>query len=454
MTVADAGPATDPREQYAFALGLQAFVYAYPVYEMARLRASVAPRRNAAGEFAGASPESGLRWLNHVHHSHALIGAGGSRVVSPNNDTVYSTAWIDLSRGPVVLAVPDTADRYYVAGLLDFYTNPFGHIGRRTTGTRAGEFLLTPPAWRGEVPPSMREVPCPTPFVWMIARVMVDSPDDLPAANAIQDGIRLRPLVGAPAGWTGDAVDCWFDRGARFDASHFSAVVNRAMRENPPPCGDAALLEQFARVGIGPQFAEQAAALGTLWRSGFERAFETGRRMLDGERQNRGSAPRGWQPTMLIGESFGADHLLRATVARSFIGALASAEALYPIATTDTDGEILTGASRYRIRFAPGGQPPVDAYWSLTIYDFDTKMLVPNAIERYRIGDRSAGLVTDPDGGLTIDIQAAPNDTARQANWLPAPAGRFYLILRAYQPRAELLDGRYVLPGIERVAAN
>jgi hypothetical protein len=158
----------------------------------------------------------------------------------------------------------------------------------------------------------------------------------------------------------------------------------------------------------------------------------------------------GWNEPLLLGESFGLDWLRRAVVAKKYIGALTSAEAMYPMAHADSQGRPLTGEHRYAIRFAPGSEPPVDSFWSLTMYDSRDFMLVPNAIDRYRIGDRSRGLQRETDGALVLDIQQASPGAARESNWLPAPAGRFYLALRAYQPRADLLEGRWRPPDIVR----
>lgn len=472
----DARAASGLRARYAHALALQAFVYTYPLYEMARLRVATSPRRNPRGEPAGDAPESPLRWLNALVHARKLLGAGASRVVTPNNDTLYSTAWLDLTRGPLLFTVPDTADRYYVAGLLDFHTNPFAHIGRRTTGTRAGRFLLAGPAWQGEVPGGVTLVRSPTPHAWMIMRIMVDSPADVPAVNRLQDGFDLRPFAAVVPGrddpahrgageagvrdgtghdgparglpWNGERVDTWFDLCTPFSPRHFVATVNRALAENPPPPGHAALVAQFARVGIGAGLDPYDGSHDAGVVAALERAIEAGARDL-GEDEGRGA--KGWRAAAIIGESFGDDFLLRAEVARRYIGALASAEAIYPMAHTDRDGEPLSGAHRYQLRFAPGGEPPVDAYWSLTIYDDATCMLVPNDAERHRVGDRSVDLVRDADGGLALLIQRTSPGVALEPNWLPAPAGRFYLVLRAYQPRSEMLDGRYRLPEIERI---
>jgi hypothetical protein len=440
----------DPRDEYLAAIALQALVHTFPLYEMARMRASTAPRRNAAGRFADADPGGTRRWVNTFIHGRELLAAGRSRVVTPNSDTLYTNAWLDLSRGPVVIHVPDTGDRYYVLGFLDFWTNPFAHVGRRTTGTGERLFLVAGPDWQGEVPAGLAPVRCPTPHAWIIGRIMVEGPDDVPAVNALQDGFWMKPFDAWQRGLRsdGELLDIGVVPHPSPTVDGFVATVNRALRDNPPPAAEAALMTAFAKVGIGPAQPLDAAHLSPSQRGALQRALDRGPALLKGG--TAGEARRGWSVPMRLGESWGDDWWLRAVVALKYIGALASDEAVYPMADTDSQGRALNGAHRYTITFGPGGEPPVDAFWSLTMYDARDFMLVGNRLDRYRIGDRSRGLVRDPDGSLTIDIRHDPPGAARESNWLPAPAGDFYLCLRAYQPRAEMLDGRYRLPDIVR----
>ena len=236
-------------------LAEEAVVYAFPLHEMSRMRAATSPQRT---DIAGEAPKP-HRWCNVFTHARQLLGAGKSRVVTPNNDTLYTNAWLDLGDGPLVIDVPDTAGRYYVLGLLDFYTNPFAHIGQRLTGTAARSFLVTPPGWRGEVPAAFREagahIEAPTRWLWVIGRILVDGPDDVPAVNALQEGFVVRTLGDWQAGKTSSMpkpFDPACDPKAPLSAEHFAAQVNRALRENPPPARDAALLARFAPLGLGP----------------------------------------------------------------------------------------------------------------------------------------------------------------------------------------------------------
>jgi len=436
----------------------EALVYAWPLYEMARMRAATSPLRLPDGRVA---PE-GQRWCNVFTHARKLLKAGTSRVVTPNNDTLYTNAWLDLSDGPLVMSVPDTADRYYVLGFLDFFTNPFAHVGQRLTGTAARRFLITGPDWQGELPAEFAapgtHIQSPTNGVWIIGRILVDGEHDIPQVHALQDQFMLQPLANAEANanaqstaQTPKAFDPQADPRAPQTGAEFLTQVNRALASNPAPAGDAALLARAASVGVVPGQVPTAAQIAAV-----DEALPAVKTLLRkggvGAKTDAVAAERAWVNMPLVTGSFGDQHLLRARVALQYIGMLESAEAMYPMAKTDSQGEPLNGQHAYQLRFAPGQLPPVNGFWSLTMYDSSDCMLVPNDIDRYAIGDRTPGLVRDADGGLTLHMaQQAPRDAGTHANWLPAPAGDFYVCLRAYLPKPEMVAGRYQLPALERL---
>jgi hypothetical protein len=434
------------------ALAREAFVYAFPLHEMTRMRAATSPRRLPGAGFAGDGADSTLRWANCLIAARQLLGAGGSRVVTPNNDTLYLNAWLDLDEGPLVIDVPDTEGRYYVLGLLDFYTNPFAHLGTRLTGNGARAFVVLGPG-AGAAPPGFEAagavVRAPTRWVWIIGRTLLDGEHELQLVHALQDRFHLRRLDDWRAGR--DSAPLRFD--ARCDAqapltvAGFVANVNRALRENPPPVDERARVARFAAVGIGAGCPDAPTpAHEALLRPALEQGLA--------ELQAGGlgdTVVQGWSMPKRLDGGFGHDHLRRAAVALKYIGALESAEAVYPMAYADAEGRPLNGAQAYRLHFAPGQLPPVNGFWSLTMYDRRNFMLVPNHIGRYAIGDRTRGLVQGTDGSLTIHIQPQPPcDADARANWLPAPEGPFYLCLRAYLAKPPLLDGGYALPGVQR----
>lgn len=458
-------PEHQAQDDWLYSLALQAAIYAWPLYEMRRMWAATSPRKTAGHGFAGEGPDSPQRWCNVFIHTRQLLKAGTSRVVMPNNDTLYTNAWLDLSQGPLVIDLPDMGERYHVLGFLDFFTNPFAHVGTRTTGQRAGRVLVSGPGWSGDVPADCqapgRHLQSATPWVWIIGRILVDGEDDIANVAALQDAFHIRTLADVQAGRLGvpRRFDARCDARAPLSVPHFVQQVNAALHDNPAPPGDASLVGGFARLGLGLPGDESAAVLAQpAVSNAWERALATARGLLDqsarqASRQT-GAPSAGWSRSMMVlGDSFGHDVLSRAFVSRQGIGALAPQEALYPRCETDADGQPLNGGRRYVMRFAPGQLPPVNAFWSITMYSLRDYFLVPNPIDRYAIGDRTQGLRYDADGGLTLTIQHAPPlDEAARANWLPAPPDAFFLCLRAYLPRPEMVDGRYRLPDPQALA--
>lgn len=451
----------NPRDEYLYTQAVQALLYAWPLYEMQRMRAATSARRVEGHGFAGDGPDSTQRWCNHFIHARELLTAGRSRVVMPNNDTLYTNAWLDLSAGPLVLDLPDMGQRYHVLGCLDFFTNPFAHVGTRTTGDAAGVMLVTPPGWAGELPEAFRapgrHLAAPTNWVWIIGRLLIDGAHELAEVHALQDGFHISPLADWLAGRPGQPrrFDARFDARAPFEVGRFLQMAHAALRDNPAPAADEALLANTACVGLGlgdEALAECLAQPGV--REALERAATTVQALLEHSAQSLGHATpaAGWSRSMMSLEGgFGHEHLLRAFIARQGIGALSPQEAIYPRCESDDQGRPLTGEHRHVLRFAPGQLPPVKAFWSITLYDSRDYMLVDNSIHRYAIGDRTPGLVKDADGGLSLCLQhTPPTDGKERANWLPTPAGAYFLCLRAYMPEAAMLDGRYVLPAPSR----
>ena len=450
-------PASHPELPYWRALAVQAMVWAWPLYEMQRMRTATAPRRTEADGFAGEDPQSPWRWFNTFVHARQRLRPGGSRVVLPNNDTLYSNAWLDLTdHQGLVIELPDMGDRYHVLGLMDFYTNPFAHLGTRLHGNRGGPFLITPPGWQGAVPERFkqtdRHVQAPTPWVWLIGRLLVDSDQDLPAVTALQDSMRILSLPDWREGRSARALRRPVAQGFNlpFSWRHFLQVVGDAMAHCPPEPQEALLIKPWQALGLCPDSAAGVPALRPVMESAWEEASAEVLRMLDMpfEQLDSDQAHHGWAPSIIpLSGRFDGDFLRRAVIARQAIGAVAPQEALYLRCESDADGQALHGEHAYRIRFEPGQLPPVKAFWSITMYDAGDGMLVENPIARFSIGDRTPGLQADQDGGLTLCLQhRAPDDPAERANWLPSPSGGFTVCLRAYLPHPDLLEGLFVLP--------
>lgn len=383
-----------------------------------------------------------------------------SEVPLPNVDTLYGLGWLDLSREPQILSVPDADDRYYLIQLNDAYLNSFCYLGRRTTGTRAGRFAIFGPDWQGELPPGVTPIAAPTNHVLALTRVLVVDADDLPAARAVQDGFGLTPLsrypeIVHPNRPIEDAFNNFpILRPAELGVGYFDELC-AGLAENPPPAHDRAFIDSLAVLGIGPgerpsrsADADLQAILAAGVVQGHERIHSRPGWLIDTREVN------GWMVSYGI-TSFIADPLDRAVVAKLGPGCLVPQEGLYFVLTAGPDGQPLTGDKRYVLDFSAGGLPPVDAFWSLTLYGGD-RALVRNPIDRYAIGDRTRGLRLESDGALRIYIQ---HDVPAQgsANWLPAPppaAEPFVLFLRTYQPREALSGGSYRMPPLTLVTQD
>jgi hypothetical protein len=428
------------------ALAAEAFVFAYPLVLM-----ELTKRQMTSGHV----PEAGRAPINMFAHAPAFPDASFESVVSPNVDTLYSVAWLDLSSGPVVLSVPDTDGRYYLMELLDAWTNVFACPGTRTTGNGAGEFALVGPDWEGELPDGVQRIDAPTSTVWCIGRTYTNGAADYPAVHAVQAGYRLTALGGTdtaaatPGPGPVDPVTAPVDQVAALDPATFFAMTAHLMAANPPRAEDAPMVEALERIGVIAGRPFDWDALTPELQKEIERGMADGLALIE----KTGSLPRadfrdGWLTAYDLGE-YGTDYLHRASVAWVGLGALRAEDALYPLSRSDVEGQAYHGSNSYTLHFEADALPPVGAFWSLTLYN-GRQFFVDNPINRYAIGDRDA-LEFNADGSLTLLIQHESPGEGRESNWLPAPAGSFNLIMRLYLPRPEVLDGTWRVPGVRRV---
>ncbi|CAN1522796.1 COG5361 Uncharacterized conserved protein [Burkholderiaceae bacterium] len=425
-------------------LARRAIVYALPVYEMARMRSSSTLRKTPHGDFADAQggPESLRRWINLFSHSRRLLNASDRRVVTPNNDTLYTNAWLDLSDGPLLIHTPDTGSRYYVLGLIDMYTNPFAHLGTRTTGNNAQTFWVHGPQWQGQIPEGCIPVACPTHSVWVLGRILAHADEDMAPVHALQDAFVIRKPDGQPAQ---RVYECSVQPQALpSDAATFVRVVNHEMAINPPPHADAVELQAWAALGIGPGL-EAPSDLGLLQQALTETLQEL-------DTPTEADLQGGWKAAVEVIDNFNGDWLTRARVARAYIGILGAQEVLYLLAFRDSTGQVLSGQRNYTLRFPPGGLPQVDAFWSLSLYRKADYLFYDHSEQRFAIGDRTEGLSYDVDGGLTLVIGHVP--PTQPTNWLPAPAEAFYLALRLYLPQEVHQIKQFKYPEIEPVPSQ
>ena len=395
--------------------------------------------------------------MNGLHGEPVTLDHRFRDVITPNADTPYSMAALDLRAEPVVLEVPAVADRYYVMQLEDLFgTNPH-YVGSRATGPDAGSYLLVGPRFDGEVPEGFDDVlRFETDLVFVIGRTQLFGPDDVDALAAVMAGYRIEPLsarLGTPAP-EAPAFDwpIWNDEASRDE--RFIGYVNRLLEWCQPPHPDeVATFERFATAGIGAGLPFDPDGLDDATRTALRAGVERARDRIAARVGDLGEQINGWSAVDALGsrEFFAGDHLLRAAGAMAGWGGNDKIEAFYPLARTDAHGDPLAGARAYRLRFDE--LPPARAFWSVTMYDtsYDgvAGYLVENEIGRYLINSTTSGLVTGDDGSLTIHIQHARPETAEgQANWLPAPDGPFYLAMRIYWPEPAALDGTWSPPPI------
>lgn len=400
----------------------EAWLYALPLIEVATTRA----RGQALGHRMGV--------FTHVRN---LADHRHRAVTTPNNDTLYSTAQIDLGAGPVTITLPSAGERYFSLALMDAYSNNFAILGTRTTGPEGLTIRLVGPTDAADGPDAIR---APTNHVWALARILVEGPHDLEAARAVQAGLSMQGPESAAPGPYAQRAAPW---------GEYFASAAALMAANPPPVTDRAMLRTMAPLklleGFDPaSFSPKEVA---EIEAGVAEARQLARRGGLGGSEFEG----GWSyPSARLGD-FDQDYRLRAAVALSGLAALPPAEAMYMRAEGEVPSHLYDGTKAWRLHFAAGAPLPVESFWSLSLYEATPEgqfFFTDNPLNRYAIGDRTPGLKTGPDGSLDIWIGCESPGAERENNWLPAPAGPFALFMRAYLPRAELLEGGYRLPPV------
>ena len=388
-------------------------------------------------------------------------------IVKPNADSLYTLMVLDVKDDPVIVHTPDTGSRYFGLEILDSYTNVFGYIGTRTTGTTAGDYAIVGPNWNANSTPLNRSVKSiihsATPRVWIIGRTLVDNQADVSAAVAIQNGIsaQYNSKVGAGQFMMNYNLNKPGDTAATPTAlaptADFFKEFGKVTAAQPPLTADASLVTSLAKYGVGPGLdpnkTQTSAVIAELVK-GAKSAEATITSKLNSTVTTSKKKHNGWILFDGVG-NYGTDYLTRAVIAKFGLGANRPEEAIYPAALTDYSGKALTGASNhvYKIHFNKDQTPPVDAFWSVTLYAED-QFFVANPLSRFAIGDRTPGMLKNSDGSLDIWISAAQPSAARGGikNWLPAPAGSFNLMLRAYMPKSSVLNNTWVYPKITKVS--
>ncbi|HMK70558.1 MAG TPA: DUF1254 domain-containing protein [Xanthobacteraceae bacterium] len=434
--------------QEAYEIGVEAYIYFYPLVTMEVTRQQI----NAV---PGAPPNS---LANRFFHIRAFPPADFRAVVRPNFDTLYSSAWLDLSKEPMIVSVPDTGGRYYLLPMLDMWSDVFAVPGKRTTGTKAGHFAVVPPGWSGELPAGVERINAPTPNVWIIGRTQTNGPADYAAVHKVQDGYTITPL----SQWAqAPAAQVPINPVARGTAPAPLAQVNgmkpsayfkfaaELLKVNPPHLTDWSIIARLRRIGIEVGQSYQPERLDPAVQDALARAAAAGLDAMHAKLPTLARLVNGWQMNTDTMGVYGDYYLKRAVVASVLLGANQPEDAVYPLIITDAAGKPPTGDHNYILHFGKDELPPVEAFWSLTMYDADG-FPVANPINRFALGDRDV-LKYNVDGSLDLYIQHDDPGGDRTANWLPAPgAGALGLTMRLYAPKAAVLDGSWAPPPLRR----
>lgn len=455
LVLASHASAQAPSEQNVREIAREAFQYAYPIVLMdATMRQTTAvPNATAV---RGRAP------INQFAYFRTYPAADAKDVVRFNFDTLYSFAWADLSKGPMVLSVPDAGGRYYLVPSLDMWTDVFASVGSRTTGTKAGHFAYVAPGWKGKLPAGVQRIEAPTSMIWIMGRVQTNGPSDYTNVHKIQDGLKLTPLdrwgknyappATSPVDASVDTKTPPLAQVEKMTGVEFFKRFAELMKKYPPHANDYPMLFRMRALGLEPGQSWDSSKLDAKTTALIN---DSAKEAMAGivaflKRGGEGTHVNGWNIATDNMGTYGTSYLQRALVALAGLGANLPADAVYPAAFVDSEGKPLSGANKYVLHFNKDQLPPVNAFWSLTMYD-EQGFQVTNPINRFAIGDRDK-LKFNDDGSLDIYMQAESPGADKESNWLPSPAsGAIQPTLRLYSPGAAVMNGTWVPPGIKRV---
>jgi hypothetical protein len=437
----------------ARAIARDAYVYGYPMVDSYRIQhAYFVDSKN---------PEYKAPW-NQIRNIPRVFTPEDKAVQTPNSDTPYSMAGLDLRAEPIVLTVPAIEkNRYFSIQLVDLYTHNFDYIGSRGTGNDGGSFLIAGPRWTGEAPKGVKKVSrSETELVLAVYRTQLFNPNDLANVKKIQDGYKVQPLsefLGQPSPVAGPPITFMqpLTPEAQKTSLQFFNLLNFLLTYSPTVSSETALMDRFAKIGIGAGKTLDLNALAPDMKQALEQGMADGWKEYSDFKSSEIDTGK-----LTSGDLFGTrdylknNYLYRMAAAALGIYGNSKAEAMYPFYTLDEKKEKLDAATgRYTIRFAPGELPPVNAFWSVTMYNLPQNLLVSNPINRYLLNaSMLPKFARDSDGGLTFYIQNESPGKAKEANWLPAPKGPFFLAMRLYWPKDEATNGRWVAPPLKRVS--
>jgi hypothetical protein len=442
------------KEKEALATGIDAYIYGYPLVTMEITRRVLTNVAAPEGQKAPVGQFARLR---------EYPTPANKEVTAPNADTLYTLAWLDVSKEPWVLSIPDMKDRYYLMPMLSGWTDVFQVPGKRTTGTKAQKYAITGPGWAGTLPDGVAEYKSPTGMVWILGRIYcTGTQEDYRAVHALQDKFSVVPLsaYGKPYTRHVATVDPSVDMKTpvrdqvnAMDTATYFKLLAALMKDNPPAAEDAPMVAKMAKIGIVPGQDFDISKTGPTVAKALQGAPKAAQEKIMSQMQVGGSVNvNGWSyRTKGIG-IYGTDYLQRAFITAIGLGANRPQDAIYPTSEMDADGKPYDGANKYVMQFDKGQMPPADAFWSLTMYDAEY-FFVANKLNRYTLSSRNK-LKTNPDGSVDLYIQNGPPGKDKEANWLPAPEGKFVLMLRLYWPNEKppsIIDGTWKPPAVKKI---
>jgi hypothetical protein len=447
-------------EAEANAIAVDAYIYFYPLLSMEISRKT----------FTNVEPgkEFGKGPMNMFTNIPEYPPADFKGVVRSNFDTLYSIAWLDMTKEPVVITAPDTNGRYYLLPMLDMWTDAFASPGWRTTGTRAGTFLVTPPGWRPDLrdrfieefklPKKTQRIESPTPHVWLIGRTKTDGPPDYDAVHKIQAGYKVTLL--SEWGKTAKPIEVKIDPSVDMKtppkvqvdtmaADKYFAYAAELLKVEPPHITDEPILARMKKIGLEVGKSFDISKLDPVVQKALESAPQDAQRLMAWKLPTLARVANGWAMNTDTVGVYGNYYLKRAILAQQGLGANVPEDAVYPLNIGDESGKPLDGANKYTITFEKSAMPPVNAFWSITLYDPEG-FQVGNSLNRFAVSSWMP-FKFNADGSLDLYIQNENPGKDKEANWLPSPKGAFNLTMRLYAPKSEVLIGKWNPPPVTRV---
>ena len=445
-------------EAEAHAIGVDAYVYLYSLVTMDVTRKQLT--NVEPGKGVGAP-------MNALFSFPAYPTAEMKQVVRPNFDTLYTVGYLDLTKEPMVVSAPDTGGRYYLLPMLDMWSDVFASPGWRTTGTQASNYVVVPQGWRPDLrdrlieefrlPRETQRVDAPTPYVWIIGRTRTDGPSDYDAVHKIQAGFKITPL----SEWDKPAkpVDVKLDPSVdmktppktqvdTMPAGKYFAYAAELLKLQPPHLTDEPIIAQMRRIGFEPGKSFDIDKMSPAVKKGLEGAPADGQKLMAWKIPTLSRVANGWSMNTDTMGVYGNYYLKRAIIAQAGLGANLPEDAIYPLNIGDESGKPLDGVNKYTISFDKASMPPVNAFWSITLYDADG-FQVANSLNRFAVSSWMP-FKYNADGSLDLYFQNENPGKDKEANWLPAPKGAFNLTMRLYAPKSEALTGRWNPPPITR----